>query len=92
METVIGWLPDQFQSFAKVLSNFFTTIYFAKVFPDIVAEGGLDKRLDIRCGFSKQFLSGKLNEKHTSQVWFKDGNKVEYTFNIGCGVFLGDKS
>jgi hypothetical protein len=52
-----------------------------------VTEHGGARRLDIRCGFSKQFLSGKLNERHTSQVWFKDGNRLEFTFNFGCGLF-----
>jgi hypothetical protein len=22
-------------------------------------------------------------------VWFHEGNKIEYTFNFGCGVFVG---
>jgi len=75
--------------YAKSLSTFFTTVWFAKVFPELIKEHGLSKRVDIRCGFSKQFLTGKLTEKHTSQIWFKEGNIAEFTFNFGCGVFIG---
>ena len=24
-------------------------------------------------------------------MWFKAGNKVEFTFNFGCGLFVGPK-
>jgi hypothetical protein len=53
------------QKYAKVISNFFTTVWFARAFPNMAIDG-MSKRLDIKCGFSKQFLTGKLNEKHTS--------------------------
>jgi hypothetical protein len=45
--------------------------------------------LDIKCGFSKAFLSDKLTEKHTSQIWFKEGNIIDFSFNFGCGIFVG---
>jgi hypothetical protein len=64
--TIIGWLPDQIKIYAKALSSFLTTTWFAKVFPDIVTEHGAGKQVDIRCGFSKKFLNGKLTETHTS--------------------------
>jgi uncharacterized protein YutD len=35
-------------------------------------------------------LTGKINEKHTSQIWFKEGNIIEFTFNFGCGIFIGE--
>ncbi len=88
-ETVIGWLPANLQTYAKVLSTFFSTVSFSRFFPSLQQEHGLNRRLDIRCGFSKQFLNGKLTEKHTSQIWFKEGNNVEFTFNFGCGIFTG---
>lgn len=52
-ETIIGWLPDSLQTYAKTLTNFFTTLWFARVFPELVVEHGLTKKLDIRCGTSK---------------------------------------
>jgi len=54
-----------------------------------VGEFGPNKRIDVKCGFSKQFLKGKLTDKHTSQVWFKEGNIIEFAANFGCGVFVG---
>ncbi len=65
---------------------------FAKVFPDVAVEYGVDRKLDIRCGFSKAFISEKLHEHHTSQIWFKKGNNLEYTFNFGCSVMVGNKN
>ena len=62
------------------------------MFPEIVQEHGEDKRLDIKCGFSKNFLTGKLNEHHTSQIWFNQGNKVSFTVNFGCGIFVGPQT
>ena len=90
-ELVMGWIPDQYQGHAKVIQNFFTTMWFARPFPEVVQEHGLAKRVDLRCGFSKQFLQGKMQENHVSQVWFKEGNKFEFTFNFGCGIFIGPK-
>lgn len=33
-----------------------------------------------------------IEDTHTSQIWFKDGNKLDYSFNFGCGVFVNKKS
>ena len=65
-ETIIGWLPDQVQVYAKILSSFFSTMGFTKFFPELAVEYGVNKKIDIRCGFSKAFLSEKLTERHTS--------------------------
>lgn len=35
-------------------------------------------------------MTGKIHEKHTSQIWFKPGNIVEFTFNFGCGIYVAD--
>lgn len=82
-------MPDQFQTYANIVSQFFTTTWFGKVLPDITKEFGQNKRLDVKCGFSKQFLQGKLADKHTSQVRFKEGDIIEFAANFGCGVFVG---
>lgn len=65
-ETVMSWLPDQFQSYGYLVSKFFTTTWFGKIFPELTGEFGQNKRLDVRCGFSKEFLKNKLMDKHTS--------------------------
>jgi hypothetical protein len=43
-----------------ILEGFFTTTQLGYIFPDLKNEVGNNKRLDIRCGFSKNFLEGKL--------------------------------
>ena len=89
-ETIISWLPDQFQNYANLLSNFFTTTWFSRILPDIIKEHGMNKRLDVRCGFSKEFLQqGQLNDKHTAQFWFRENNQLELSGSVGCGVFVG---
>jgi hypothetical protein len=55
-ETIISWLPDNVQNYAQLLSTFFTTTWFAKILPDITKEYGYNKRVDVKCGFSKEFL------------------------------------
>lgn len=52
----------------------------------------MHKKMDIRCGFSKQFLSDKIDDVSISQFWFKEGNRVEFNLNFGCGVFVNPKS
>jgi hypothetical protein len=88
-ETIISWLPDRFQTYGNLISNFFTTTWFARALPEVTKEHGLNKRIDVKCGFSKQFLKGKLEDHHTSQVRFKDGGIIEWSANFGCGIFIG---
>jgi hypothetical protein len=84
--------PDNMKNLIKIASNFFTTTIFSPFIPNIVEENGSMKKLDIKCGFSKQFLDGKIDEINVSQIWFKELNKVEWNLNVGCGVFVNDKS
>jgi len=52
-DVVLGWIPDNYKGYANIVSNFFTTIWFAKPFPELVKDHGISKRVDLRCGFSK---------------------------------------
>lgn len=36
-------------------------------------------------------MTGKLDDTHISQVWFKDGNIIESSFHFGCGIFYNPK-
>ena len=65
-EIIIGWIPDSFKNYGPVLQNMFTTLWFSKAFPELVQEHGQMKRVDVRCGFSKQFLKGKIEDTHMS--------------------------
>ena len=91
-ETIISWLPDQVKIFASAISALFTTSLLSKPFPSLITEYGYGKQVDIKCGFSKRFLSGKLQDTHTSQIWFKEGNIVEWSFHFGCGIFVGGEA
>ena len=64
-------------------------MWFSKAFPELVQEHGQMKRVDVRCGFSKQCLKGKIEDTHMSQIWFKQGNALGFSFHFGCGVFVG---
>lgn len=92
METIMEITPDNMKNLVKMASNFFTTTIFAPIFPGLKEEMGPMKKIDIRCGFSKQFLNGKIDEINISQIWFKDKNKIEFNFNVGCAVFVNPKS
>jgi hypothetical protein len=44
-----------------MLEGFFSTTTMGYMFPDLLKTYGMNKRLDVRCGLSKGFLEGKLN-------------------------------
>jgi hypothetical protein len=53
------------------------TNIFQYFFPGLKEEFGLNKRLDFRCGFNKDYLnSGHLEESRISRVKFKEGDVV----------------
>lgn len=37
-------------------------------------------------------MTGKLEDTHISQIWFKSGNTVEFNFNFGCSIVYNDKA
>jgi len=41
-------------------------MWFGRILPELVQEFGPSRKLDVKCGFSKQFLKGRLDEQHTS--------------------------
>ena len=59
------------------------------MFPEILDDYGPSRSADIRCGMTKQFLEGKLDNPKASQIWFKEGNNFEAIFQFGCGVYIG---
>ncbi len=58
--------PDNMQNLVKMASNFFTTSFFNPIFPGISKEHGMQKKIDIKCGFSKSFLDGNVDEINIS--------------------------
>ena len=48
-----------------------------------------NKRLDLRCSFSKDYLkSGHLGEKKVSRLSFREGDMVDLDLHFGCGVYI----
>ena len=92
MEAIMELTPDNMKNLVKMASNFFTTTIFAPIFPGLKEEMGPMKKIDIRCGFSKQFLNGKIDEINIPQICFKDKHKIVFNFNVGCAFFVNPKS
>jgi len=88
----LKYTPGNLNHIAKLASNFFTTSVLQFFMPELVKEVGHGKKIDFRCGFSKQFLDGKVDDTHISQVWFKKDNIVEGAFHFGCGILYNKKS
>lgn len=91
-EYLLSMMPGNMKQISKMASNFFTSTIFSPAFPQLAREIGHNKRIDIRCGFSKQFMTGKLDDTYISQIWFKKDNIIEFNFNFGCGVVYNAKS
>ncbi len=91
-EQLMKLVPDNFIAFGKIASGFFTTTVFSHLFPDMLDEFNLNQKVDIRCGFSPSFLSGKIDDIYISQVQFNEGNRVKYSFHFGCGLFVHNTS
>eukprot|EP00347_Sterkiella_histriomuscorum_P009557 403340748 len=88
-DLVLKVVPKKYQNALLLISNLFMTTTLYPIFPDLVKDFNHGKLVDIRCGFSRQFLSDKFdtNELTASQVWFRDDNKMEFSMAFGCGIF-----
>ena len=80
-------IPGELSKIASIGANLFTTTLLRPIFPQLAKEVGDGRKVDLKCGFSKDFLDGKLDDTHISQVWFKKDNVVEAALHFGCGIF-----
>jgi len=75
-----------------------TTSIWGKYFPSLTETfkttgdgkgmtGGM-RPLDLRCGFSKAFMKGKLEDTHITQVKFLKGDKLHINGHFGCGILV----
>jgi len=75
-----------------------TTSIWGKYFPSLTdtfkttgggkgMTGGM-RPLDLRCGFSKAFMKGKLEDTHITQVKFLKGDKMHINGHFGCGILV----
>lgn len=65
-EFLLEQTPGNMKQISSMAANFFTSTIFTPLFPNIPREIGHGKRLDFRCGFSKHFMNGKLDDAHIS--------------------------
>jgi hypothetical protein len=71
-----------------ILGGFFSTTIWSYMFPDLLKEYKMGQRIDIRCSFSKNHLTGKIKQVKLSQVWFREKDKLEVNLNFGCGLYV----
>lgn len=91
LEEFLKNTPGELSKIASTAANLFTTTLLRPMIPNLAREVGDGKKVDFKCGFSKQFLTGKLDDTHISQVWFKKGNQLDTSFHFGCGIFYSPK-
>lgn len=87
MQEVMKRVPGELSKIASVGANLFTTTLLRPFLPELAKEVGDGRKVDLKCGFSKDFLDGKLDDTHISQVWFRKDNIVEASLHFGCGIF-----
>jgi len=89
-EFILEMVPTKFKSYLMMAQSLIQTSTLSYFIPDILKEFEPGKQVDIRCGFSKNFMQGKLDNLKVSQVNFRERNRLEYSFGFGCGVFVND--
>lgn len=53
IETITKMVPDNLKTFTKMIDGFFTTAVFSHLFPDILKDYPVMRRMDFRCSFNK---------------------------------------
>lgn len=85
---LLKFIPKHYFNTRFIFKNLFMTTTLSYFLPEILEDRGHGKLIDFRCGFSKQFLSDKLDDEVTaSQIWFKEGNQIDFNLGFGCGLF-----
>jgi hypothetical protein len=90
-EEILKTVPKNLPMYSTIMAGFFSTTVFSYIFPEILEEYNTGQRMDVRCSFSKEYISGKVKKAKTSQIWFRKGDKIELNINFGCGVYVHNK-
>lgn len=89
-ETLLDLMPDNLTGGTFFIRALMSSQVWRPYFPGL-ATYRTDQRVDFRCGFGQEYLKkGHLQESKLSQVTFKDGNKVELDFHVGCSLYVFD--
>ena len=86
-ESLLNVLPDDMIGGQTLIAMLLNTNVMSFFFEDLKQMP--NKRLDLRCSFSKDYLkSGHLGEKKLSRLSFREGDMVDLELHFGCGVYV----
>ena len=92
-ETIIEFFPEDLMGglgAIPIVNSVMNTQVWQFLFPDL-KQYSKPQKVDFRCVFSKDYLQkGKLSNSNLSQIFFRDGNKVDLNLNFGCGMYVFD--
>jgi hypothetical protein len=83
-ELLVYLIPEKYKKFMVKLQGLLQTTMLGHLIPQILEELPKNKQVDIKCGLSKNFLSGSLDhlaaltDVHASQISFREGNRVDF--------------
>ena len=87
METLFGMIPDDITQSGQFLGMIFNSNFFKIFFNGMPA----NKKLDLRCSFSKDYLmNAKLGGSKLSRLRFREGDIIDFELHFGCGIYLFD--
>lgn len=81
-------VPEFMKSMLTVAESFIQVNTLSYFFPKLAQEFPGGKQVDVRCGFSKQFMSEKFPDAQVTQITFHNGNKIKGHVGFGCGIFV----
>jgi len=68
-EFLIEYMPEDFLGGGAVIRALMNTKVWQVLFPELATEYDANQRIDLRCGWSKDYLKkGKLSESSISQI------------------------
>ena len=86
-EALFSALPDDMIGGQALISMLMNTNVLGFFFEELKQQP--NKRLDLRCSFSKDYLQkGHLGEKKVSRLSFREGDIVDLDLHFGCGVYV----
>lgn len=82
-------MPEDVVLGSSVIRLLMNTNLFHMFFPEIIDEYGMNKGVDVKCGFSKDYLSGgHLEHNQISQIYLKDSDTIDFNIHFGCGIYV----
>ena len=86
---LIGQLPAELGFAGQAIKMLFNTQVFGAFMPEMKTYG--NRKADLRCGFNKDYLEqGHLEQTSLSQIFLREGDKVEADLHFGCAVYVFD--